>query len=349
MWLHFGHRFVYWRVNGNRDRPVLMRDYQHHNISSMNEQNSDIGRELFGLITLTFQSPSTASLDLLSLCHDHSFQSLEKCTMLALPKVSFYSPLTSRSSISEDIEDKADLLQNNTPNLQLVRKSRKPWIISTVFFATTTVFLLVNKLLPRSGTFETGFDTDLASVRSAIELQKVTFTGSPSFAADGTEYVKPQPDLKQYVGPPNAAIDKNWNELTANRYFLLTAAEAEEAWGPSYVNFWDEQHGGYSAGLDMFHTLHCLDHLRQAFYPEHYPQTPIHGTMHRDHCIDHLRQMIMCSADTTPIPSRFYKGISQNYIDSDQKHTCRNFKAIRAWTTERFFASRLVSEHHQSK
>ena len=30
------------------------------------------------------------------------------------------------------------------------------------------------------------------------------------------------------------------------------------------------------------HTLHCLDHIRKAFYPDHYPMdSPIHGTMHR--------------------------------------------------------------------
>ena len=54
-----------------------------------------------------------------------------------------------------------------------------------------------------------------------------------------------------------------------------------------------------------------------------------------DHCINHLRQMIQCYGDMTPIPAKYYPGLTRNYIDSDRLHTCRNFQAIRDWTTSR--------------
>lgn len=61
-----------------------------------------------------------------------------------------------------------------------------------------------------------------------------------------------------------------------------------------------------------------------------------------DHCINHLRQMIMCNADITPIPTRWYGGINQNYIDSNRPHTCRNFGKLRAWVSERYNGSLAV-------
>lgn len=91
------------------------------------------------------------------------------------------------------------------------------------------------------------------------------------------------------------------------------------------------------------HTLHCLDHIRKAFYPQHYPvDSEIHGVLHRDHCLDHLRQTVLCQADLTPIPSRYYKSLGQNYIDSDRPHTCRDFGKIREWVSERFNGSLRV-------
>lgn len=53
--------------------------------------------------------------------------------------------------------------------------------------------------------------------------------------------------------------------------------------------------------------------------------------------------MIMCSADLTPIPSRFFIGIDQNYIISDLPHTCRNWDNIRSWVSERYNGSLAVA------
>lgn len=103
-----------------------------------------------------------------------------------------------------------------------------------------------------------------------------------------------------------------------------------------------------------------------SFYPEHYPQPPIHGETHRgiatylgsspvvrltlfrtDHCIDHLRQMVQCYGDVTIIPTRFRSGLESNYIDSNRQHTCRDFTAIREWTDSRFKQNPRISSEHR--
>ena len=113
----------------------------------------------------------------------------------------------------------------------------------------------------------------------------------------------------EYVGS-TPAVDAAWDELTEDRYFLLTNDEARRAYGQDHLGqppaeYWNVHHGGYVAGLDVLHTLHCLNHLRKTLYPKAYPQDPDNAVMHSAHCLDHLRQLAMCNADLTPIPTQW--------------------------------------------
>ena len=96
--------------------------------------------------------------------------------------------------------------------------------------------------------------------------------------------------------------------------------------------------------LDMFHTLHCLNRLRKAFHPDYYPEDdhPNHR-MHRDHCFEQIRQYIQCSGDMTPVPTVYNEIRGSNYVDSDVKHTCRNFESMREWVGERYNGSTAVT------
>ncbi|KAK7534780.1 uncharacterized protein J3D65DRAFT_668929 [Phyllosticta citribraziliensis] len=136
-------------------------------------------------------------------------------------------------------------------------------------------------------------------------------------------------------GTPSAASNALWTSLRPPGDGLVSITNAHQANLP-----WAQPskhapltHKAY--GLSVFHQLHCLDYLRQAFYPhnmvdefKHDDQDPV---MHRDHCIDYLRQAIMCSADVTFEPLL----VPQGHIDGmGATHLCRNWERVFAWAFE---------------
>lgn len=74
------------------------------------------------------------------------------------------------------------------------------------------------------------------------------------------------PENHKFTGAPSAEIDGNWMDLTEDRYFSISEEEAIEAWGDRRHEYVDEVRGGYTAGLDVFHTLHCLVSLFLPFF-----------------------------------------------------------------------------------
>lgn len=181
--------------------------------------------------------------------------------------------------------------------------------------------------------------------RSAIRVHKQHFYGSLDFRSHRGFVPEGSPSLK-YMGEGDE-VDAAWDELTKDRYFLLSEAEAREAFGNPPNKYWNVHHGGYVAGLDALHTLHCLNHLRMSLYPDHYPQDPKDGRMHNAHCVDHLRQLVMCNADLTPVPTQWFNGLERNYINSSREHTCRDFGRVREWATERFNGSTAVKARNR--
>lgn len=116
-----------------------------------------------------------------------------------------------------------------------------------------------------------------------IKLHDTIFSGSAEFLDDGTEYV-PDDGVSRpvYIGEPRRSIDHEWALLHWGRFFLLSEEEAQEAWGPKYLQYWSPRQRGYVAALEVMHTLHCLDHIRKSLYPEHYAEdSPVHETLHR--------------------------------------------------------------------
>jgi Mycotoxin biosynthesis protein UstYa len=193
-----------------------------------------------------------------------------------------------------------------------------------------------------------GLLTITAAIKPHVSLETVQFSGAPKWGEDGKGYIPPAEGKPAYVGTPSAEMDAAWDYLVKDRYFLLSDEEAKAAWGEDYEKWWVDERGGYLAGIDMLHSLHCLNHLRQALDPEYYPRLTRPGTeWHHDHCVEHLRQMVMCQGDLTPIPSRWVGNIRQFYVDTDRKHTCRNFEAIRQYASERSNGNLAVPARNQ--
>ncbi|GAB1316887.1 hypothetical protein MFIFM68171_07097 [Madurella fahalii] len=201
-----------------------------------------------------------------------------------------------------------------------------PWVLSCMLAAMCLVLLLrLNTTIAGEfGTFEEGFVTDV--VTRPIPLERVRFRGTPHFMANGTSWINPvdpkapYPENLECFGTPSQELDDNWDSLIEDRYFLITEEEAERAWGDKRHEYVDPGTGGYIAGLDMFHTLHCVNAVRKALRRDHYLVTSIHGPDHTVHCLELLRQSIQCYGSTTLIPTRFMEGLGHLYRDSDQKH-----------------------------
>ncbi|KAH8807268.1 hypothetical protein F5884DRAFT_880154 [Xylogone sp. PMI_703] len=220
-----------------------------------------------------------------------------------------------------------------------------PWIVLTVAFACLSLYLYVTTRPSYLGKFETGWKTDFGPARQHISTEQVVFTGSPAFDLDLNYYV-PHPDPIKYVGDPSPDIDNAWEELTWGRYILITEEEARSSLADQFGDiqqFWSPKRGGYIGGLDMFHTLHCLNRLRKELNPEYYPMTPHpNHKIHQSHCIEQIRQYIMCAGDMSLTPTRYNPSLGRSYIESDVKHTCRNFGALRQFLSDRFNGSKAV-------
>lgn len=97
-----------------------------------------------------------------------------------------------------------------------------------------------------------------------VPLVVKRFGGSPKFDDNGTMWmdeIDPTarwPENLRFTGTLSDEIDENWNDIVEDRYFSVSEDEAIAAWGDRRHEYVDEELGGYTAGLDLFHTLHCL-------------------------------------------------------------------------------------------
>lgn len=190
-------------------------------------------------------------------------------------------------------------------------------------------------------TYGNGYETEFSASRQAISIKKIKFTGGLYFDYNGTLHASSNPEEPIYVGPPSKEIDDAWETLIHDRYVAVTPEQAREVGGNIYFM---PENGIYRAGMDVLHTLHCLNLLRMTQDFEHYLEKGDiekgpNRRMHIDHCINHLRQIVQCHGDMTPLPViwvdiKNHAHGGRTIPDFDQVHTCRDFTALREWSTE---------------
>ncbi|QKX60767.1 uncharacterized protein TRUGW13939_07913 [Talaromyces rugulosus] len=91
-----------------------------------------------------------------------------------------------------------------------------------------------------------------------------------------------------------------------------------------------------TSGLTVFHTLYCLNVLRQVYYaafkvsllPDHEEHSYLSDPHHVRYCFDYLQQNLMCSADTNlELVDRDLKGVTGWGF----YRTCRDYEGVKAW------------------
>ena len=113
-------------------------------------------------------------------------------------------------------------------------------------------------------------------------------------------------------------------------------------------------------GLEVFHSLHCLDMVRQYTYKDEYDYSDnptfqdddeflrlvsffilprrylsLTYSKHVDHCIDALRIRLMCYADVTPFLHEVSEGAELGATpDFNTQHRCKNYDSIQQWARD---------------
>ncbi|KAF2752792.1 hypothetical protein EJ05DRAFT_480943 [Pseudovirgaria hyperparasitica] len=182
---------------------------------------------------------------------------------------------------------------------------------------------------------------------SDVQCAKQLSSYSP--ALEAVEYVNIDFDADFdahgiYRGPPTPEREQAWFNLTTrpgievprDRIHLLNRTEADNLQHvPAEVGT------GYTAILEVYHQLHCLNMIRGYTWWQvgKYPGTPdglsedrLMNRMHVDHCIESLRMSLQCFGDVTPllireVPHSFIGGKA----DFNTHHRCRNFDRIQEW------------------
>ena len=67
------------------------------------------------------------------------------------------------------------------------------------------------------GSFETGFTTELAAVRSQIQLEHRMFYGAPRWTKEGVGSLLLDPNAPVYVGEASDEIDDNWDDFIGGK------------------------------------------------------------------------------------------------------------------------------------
>ncbi|KAI8633234.1 hypothetical protein F5Y19DRAFT_490409 [Xylariaceae sp. FL1651] len=202
------------------------------------------------------------------------------------------------------------------------------WLLS--LFLTWKITSVV--LRPRYD-ISRGLETELAPMKSQIEMEVITFTGDLDWDDNGT-LVRTHPGSIEYVGNPSPEIDAAWEHLIFGEAIDLKGDEAKTIEGTTF----QKSDGWWVLGLEVFHHLHCLNMVRKALHLDYYginEDSMERYNTHIEHCIDSIRQALMCTSDITPWPVEWntrYHRPRPNFITAP--HTCRNFEKLRDWAHE---------------
>lgn len=213
------------------------------------------------------------------------------------------------------------------------------WKLSSIILSVLCIILLIDKKLSNLslGTYEHGFETDLTAARTSIKLKKYQFSGGLNFYPEnGTVYrAHNSVDGREYVGPPSTTIDDAWEDLLDG---LTVKIPKSDPGNLEDIGYELPTLPGYlTTTLDVHHTLHCVNVVRKALYPEYYQDrhnTPRAAQLHLEHCLDYVRQSVMCHGDLSPVRLAYNEDFGREVPDFETWHTCREYSVIRAWAVE---------------
>ncbi|XWW94005.1 hypothetical protein V2A60_001945 [Cordyceps javanica] len=163
------------------------------------------------------------------------------------------------------------------------------------------------------------FISYLAPAKTAVEYQKQTIVHEVF-------------EKSKFRGMPRPEVDEAWDDLLRYNDIRVQKADLEKA-NITSVPLNDEQ-GGYFVTLDVYHTLHCVNHVRMSYYSDYYrnPNPIAQQREHFDHCIDLLRQTLMCHGDISLHSFEWIDDYRFPWPTERTEHQCRNWDKLVAWS-----------------
>ncbi|TQW00911.1 tat pathway signal sequence [Cordyceps javanica] len=139
-------------------------------------------------------------------------------------------------------------------------------------------------------------------------------------------------EKSKFRGMPRPEVDEAWDDLLRYNDIRVQKADLEKA-NITSVPLNDEQ-GGYFVTLDVYHTLHCVNHVRMSYYSDYYrnPNPIAQQREHFDHCIDLLRQTLMCHGDISLHSFEWIDDYRFPWPTERTEHQCRNWDKLVAWS-----------------
>ncbi|KAE8343523.1 hypothetical protein BDV24DRAFT_161566 [Aspergillus arachidicola] len=170
--------------------------------------------------------------------------------------------------------------------------------------------------------YENGFASDLEAVKHEIELIQYDFNGGVKLDEHGNYFT--DHGGHEYVGSPTPEIDRAWDLLLSGLNIDLKGSDANL---DGRTIQWPDS-DRYFTGLEVFHSLHCLNRLRQAMYPNYYDVFSHPDDPSRE---DHIGYSV--PADLTPM--EWILVDRKIILNTATHHTCRNFDKIHEWARQR--------------
>ncbi|QGA18663.1 hypothetical protein EYB26_006348 [Talaromyces marneffei] len=121
----------------------------------------------------------------------------------------------------------------------------------------------------KKGSYQFGFRTDFVPVKTTIALEEASFTGGLLYDENGTLYQEVDSGQPQYVGLPGPHIDKAWKDLMNGLDVVIEGKEAEDA-GLLGLTIAEPDGKSFRLSLDVYHSLHCVNLVRQALDVNYY-------------------------------------------------------------------------------
>ncbi|CAK1359006.1 unnamed protein product [Cercospora beticola] len=182
--------------------------------------------------------------------------------------------------------------------------------------------------------------------------------------ADSTRYVIKtlddnfevrQKENALFKGPPRPEHEAAWRALIRGMNIRVPSSAAAASNFSSFELL--DGTGDVWATPFLFHQLHCLKTIREAQYPERYPQSwevmkpQETGEMsrHFDHCLENLRQSVLCQGDMSLSGYEWDDNGPRSLMGG--QHVCVDWERMYKWVMERSFDiwdTRLTGKWAQS-